>query len=78
MISEAITVTALKPTVSPITLGTSTLFSISCKTMQNTATPRPSPGDTVKATSTAGIADSSGPTIGIISPMPAITASTKK
>src|SRR6188768_156009 len=76
--SDMITVTALRPTVSPITLGTSTLFSISCSAQQNPATVNDIVGDTVNATSTAGIADSKGPTIGIISPMAAMTASTKK
>ena len=37
---------------------------------------RRAPGDTDSATATAGIAASSGPTTGIISPMPAISAST--
>src|SRR6478752_3030336 len=76
--SETMTVTALRPTVSPITLGTRTLFSTSCKPRQNTATPSARPGETVKATPIAGIAESRGPTIGIISPTPAMTASTKK
>ena len=76
--SAMITVTALRPTVSPITFGTSTVFSSCCCTRKNTATPSARPGDTVNATTIAGIAESSGPTIGIISPMPAINASTKK
>ena len=58
--------------------GTSTVFSSCCWTRKNTATPSARPGDTVNATRIAGIAEISGPTIGIISPMPAISASTKK
>ena len=64
-----ITITALTPTCRSMTFGTSTWFSNCCCTRKKIATPSASVGDTVKATATAGIAASSGPTIGIISPI---------
>ena len=74
--SATITTAALTPTWRSMTFGTSTWFSNCCWTKKKIATPSASVGDTVKATATAGIAASIGPTIGIISPMPAISAST--
>ena len=74
--SAVITVTALTPTCRDITFGTSTWFSICCCTTKKITTRRTFFSDTVAATATAGIAASTGPTIGISSPMPEINAST--
>ena len=67
---------ANKDLVAFMTSGPSTWFPTCCCTKKKIATPSASVGDTVNATMTAGIAASNGPTIGIISPIPAIRAST--
>ncbi len=76
MSSATITVTALTPTCRSITFGTSTWFSTCCCASRKSAVKIAVRGDTVSATAMAGIADKIGPTIGIISPNAATSAST--
>ena len=75
MSSATITVTALTPTWRSMTFGTSRSFSTCCWTVQKINTKIPVRTETVKPTRTAGMADSIGPTTGIISPTAATSAS---
>ena len=74
--SDTITVTALTPTCRAITLGTSMWFSNCCWTTKKTMTNRTVFNEMLAATAMAGIADRIGPTTGISSPMPEMSAST--
>ena len=71
-----ITVTGLTPTCRDMIFGTRMWFSSCCCTRKKITTSRTFFSDTVAATAMAGIADSIGPTIGIISPIAEISAST--
>ena len=76
MSSATITVTALTPTCRAMTFGTSTWFSNCCCTTKNTMTSSTFLSETLEATAIAGIAERIGPTTGISSPTPEISAST--
>src|SRR6185295_5176342 len=74
--SALITTTGLMPTWRCMMFGTSRWFSSCCCAKKNAMTPSASVGFTDSATAIAGTADRIGPTIGIISPRPAMSAST--
>ena len=76
MSSATITVTALTPTCRAMTFGTRTWFSNCCCRRRRSITNSTVFSEMLEATAIAGIAERIGPTTGISSPMPEISART--